>query len=626
MNGVKFARRAGVLFEFGLILAFGIMHAHAGEASNPVFELPAVAVGTLHVANWEPGSTFPTPVTALRFEPLVDVLARNMAEGQSDVAIRGGIFEQTGFKVGASSIHDPQTGHYFAEIPIAPAMLGAPEILTGYDNALRGWNAGAGTVAYSWRPISDHGYISVGAGEFSLWRAEFYQGSRREIGDGRYSVGADAQWGASSSQGTRPYGDHDFSRVGTRIQLSGPRSQTDLYAGYQAKFFGWRNLYTPFNSLETDRLQTVLLMLNHRISGQNGDFFEAGGYYRRNKDDYAFNRLLPLGTVHPFQHTTWVYGASAELRRTVGDIVWNGTGTVIRDALKSTSLTAGRFRQRDHLKLVAAPERSWQLNADRKFTAKAGLSYDDTNRDASSLSPLAEISIRRPLATDGWNRLYASFSRTTQTPTYTALNSASGAGLFRGNPDLGREAARNLEVGGSAIWAGWAASAAVFHRWDDGLVDWTYRRGVTARTASPVDLKTSGVELVLRRQVQRLDLALGYTFFHRESDYGSATVDASFYALNFPKHRLTASATLRLGRGWELRADHEFRIQEDNALRREGGDEAIIGLIGAYYSPPVMRGLTLGVQVDNLWNENFEEVPAVPAGRRQVSTGVNFRW
>ena len=158
------------------------------------------------------------------------------------------------------------------------------------------------------------------------------------------------------------------------------------------------------------------------------------------------------------------------------------------------------------------------------------------------------------------------------------------------------------------------------------MVDWTYRRGVTARTASPVDLKTSGVELVLRRQVQRLDLALGYTFFHRESDYGSATVDASFYALNFPKHRLTASATLRLGRGWELRADHEFRIQEDNALRREGGDEAIIGLIGAYYSPPVMRGLTLGVQVDNLWNENFEEVPAVPAGRRQVSTGVNFRW
>ncbi|HRP04903.1 MAG TPA: TonB-dependent receptor, partial [Opitutaceae bacterium] len=91
---------------------------------------------------------------------MVDVQARNLAEGQSDVAIRGGIFEQSGFKIGASSIYDPQTGHYFAELPIAPAMLAPPEILTGYSNALRGWNAGTGTAAYAWRPVTNFGYAS----------------------------------------------------------------------------------------------------------------------------------------------------------------------------------------------------------------------------------------------------------------------------------------------------------------------------------------------------------------------------------------------------------------------------------------------------------------------------------
>ena len=49
-----------------------------------------------------------------------------MAEAQSDVTIRGDTFENTGLQVGALSIFDPQTGHYLMELPVAPAMLGAP--------------------------------------------------------------------------------------------------------------------------------------------------------------------------------------------------------------------------------------------------------------------------------------------------------------------------------------------------------------------------------------------------------------------------------------------------------------------------------------------------------------------
>ena len=38
--------------------------------------------------------------------------------------------------------------------------------------------------------------------------------------------------------------------------------------------------------------------------------------------------------------------------------------------------------------------------------------------------------------------------------------------------------------------------AAVFYRWDDDLVDWTYRLGVTARSANAVDIGTGGFEIV----------------------------------------------------------------------------------------------------------------------------------
>src|SRR3954471_1920889 len=123
----------------------------AAQAQSTV-SLPELTIYSPRVANQVPAGTFAMPVSALRYEPRVDLQARNLAEGQADVTIRGGIFETTGFQVGAVTLVDPQTGHYFAEIPIAPAMLGAPEILTGAELAERVSNTNVGAVTYGWRP------------------------------------------------------------------------------------------------------------------------------------------------------------------------------------------------------------------------------------------------------------------------------------------------------------------------------------------------------------------------------------------------------------------------------------------------------------------------------------------
>jgi vitamin B12 transporter len=158
------------------------------------------------------------------------------------------------------------------------------------------------------------------------------------------------------------------------------------------------------------------------------------------------------------------------------------------------------------------------------------------------------------------------------------------------------------------------------------LTDWTLTRGVTARFANAVDIGTTGLELVATRRTARYDLVLGYTFLDKDADYGIATVDASFYALNFAKHRLTAAITARLGGGFELRLDNEFRVQEENLLRVLGGDDAVLSSAGLYYLPPRLRGLELSAVVDNLWDDDFQEVPAVPAARRQYSVGATYRW
>jgi len=592
--------------------------------AQPAETLPAVTVYSPRVANQAPVATFAMPVTSLRFEPRVDVQARNFAEGQADVSLRGGIFENTGFSIGAVSLFDPQTGHYFAEIPVAPQMLGAPRIETGMGVAVGSTNATVGAVAYPWRRIVNAGGSSVGGGEYGLLQGEFYQGFVSDETWGGRDVALDVAWAHSEADGAVQWGDHELDRVNARVQLRGGGAQTDLFAGYQAKFFGWPNLYTPFNSNETEDIETLLFAVNHRFDFGDGEFFEAGAYYRRNRDNYAFDRFAPVGPVPPFLHATWVRGVAAAGRKAWNEAALNFRAEWLADRIESTSLTFGPYRTRQIGKVALVPEKTWTLTDGAEVVVKAGATYDDTNRDSNRVSPVFEIARERK--GEALQRVYASYAESSQVATYTALKSNPAAGLFRGNQNLGREVSRNLEVGVSGLWAGWSGQAAVFYREDDELVDWTFQRGVTARTANPVDVATSGFELVARRSWPRLDVVVGYTWLEKDEDYGGALVDASFYALNFARHRLTLAVTARLTSELELRIDNEARWQAPNLLRTRGGEEPLLTAVGLTYRPKAWRRVSLTVQADNLWEAEFQEVPAVPAAPRQVSVIVGYTW
>ncbi len=575
------------------------------------------------IANQAPVATFAMPVSALRYEPLVDVQGRNMAEGQADVSIRGGTFENTGFRIGSVTILDPQTGHYFAEIPVPPAMLGAPDILTGAANSFGSINVNVGTIAYGWQPIVTRGQFSLGVGEDNLNRQELYQGYARELSGGAF-FGVDVEYSRSSSDGSIPQGDHDFERVGGRLQWRTDRAQTDLFIGYQAKFFGWPNLYTPYGVDETENLQTVLVTLNHRAEREAGGYFEAGAYYRRNRDDYEFNRHIP-GQYNPYQHTTWLHGAAISGREVRGDWAVVYRGEVASDKIESTSLTSGSYNTRQMLKLALAGEHQWATDDGGAWVALGGMTLDDTNRDSGAVSPVVNFT-RRFATSSATQSIALSYVEATQVPSYTAVNSSAAGGLFRGNATLGRETSRNVELGLTGNYVGWQTEAAIFYRQDDDLVDWTFSNGVTARFANAVDIATAGFEIIGRRDFDWGGVTLGYTYMDKDADYGSTTIDASFYALNFAKHRVTAAITTRISEEWELRFDNEARLQEENPLRSAGGEEALTSALSIVWHPKMWRGIEFSISADNLWDSDFQEVPSVPAARRQVALSVAYGW
>ena len=612
-------RPAAALAAILLLPVWHAPHALADETAD-ADEIAEITVSARRVANTRPAGTYSSPATALRFDPLTELQSRGIAEGQSDVTVRGGVFENTAFKLGAVTIMDPQTGHYVAELPVDPALMSTPAIYKGIDGAVEGFNAAIATVSYGIARIDGGGSANVGFGHDDL----NYQAVRvgHVAGNG---LGVAASVARSAGDGTVPFGDHEFSRYNLQLQVDDGRVRSDLVLSYQDKFYGWPGAYTGFASLpETDDTQTTLVLLNQRREHDEG-WFEYGAFYRRLVDDYDFNRTdVESGTPGAFEHETRVIAAGFQGLQQAGRISWRYGGQLSKDELvRSTDLTNGLFTERSYATVTVVPSIVSALANGSQLVWRAGLTADYSNRDSEELSPLLGVALETADASGAttWSLEYAA---TSQLPGYTALNS-DPVGLFGGNPGLGRETARQLSASWMRETSDWQARATLFSRRDDDLVDWTFATGAPfARQANPVDIDVLGFEAFVTRTWDAVDIAAGYTWIDKDADYGTALVDASFYALNFARHRATLALRCRFGDRFEMRLDNEYRRQEENPLRV--GDDSTYLASASLSWAAATTGLSVAFVADNLTDSEFQPFPGTPAAGRQYSVSVSYDW
>ena len=228
------------------LLTFLCANAHSADLSESSDEeLVEIKVKAPRVANDVPASSYATAATVLRFDPLTELQSRGLAEGQSDVTIRGGLFENTGFKIGAVTVMDPQTGHYVAGLPVDPALMTVPNIHVGIDNAVAGFNSAIATVSYGIRRVDEGGNISLGAGSDNLNFQSMRFGHVTTNSSGN-DLGVAISLARSEGDGSLAFGDHEFARANIQLQHASTTTQTDLILSYQDKFFGWPGAYTGF--------------------------------------------------------------------------------------------------------------------------------------------------------------------------------------------------------------------------------------------------------------------------------------------------------------------------------------------------------------------------------------------
>ena len=612
-------------FIFSALLCSVTPFSYAQATSNTETAIEQITVEASATANKLPVGTFDSPVSNLEYDPRVDLQSRNMAEAQADVTIRGGIFENTGFRVGSATLLDPQTGHYVAELPIAPQMLTGPYVLTGADNALKGMNSSVGSISFGFKPIKTGGNVSVGTGTNNFNLQSIYAGISTEIDDAKnWQLGFEGEYSHSQSDGSIENGDHDFNRASARIQLIGANSQTDLLYGSQEKFFGWPNMYTPFGVNETEELETRLLMLNHQQNYADNSRFEVSAYYRKHNDHYVFSRENP-SAFEAFHETKVKSIAVSGSHAQNTAFAVNYSAQYIEDEIESTTLE-NNFTSRTYYKLSVLPEYKIDLKQNQLLTLRLGAAFDDTNRDDSELSLIGDISLNTQNSDGSEQTVYLSYAQASQVAGYTAIGGSDQGGLFRSNYNLERETTKNLELGYLIQEQTWQLNSAVFYREDNNLTDWTFSfDSSSARFANPVDIDATGVEFFATKYFDTTELIASYTYLNKSENYGDADIDASFYALNFPDHRVTLGAIWTPNDLIEMRIDNEWRKQHENALR-SSKDTALFTQVSLKITPTVINNLFITLAADNVWDESFEEIPGTPGRGEQYTLSATYSW
>jgi iron complex outermembrane receptor protein len=271
-----------------------------------------------------------------------------------------------------------------------------------------------------------------------------------------------------------------------------------------------------------------------------------------------------------------------------------------------------------------------------RYQLRAGgmLNYHDRLLQDSSyfFAPSADFLYRLTKSAS----IYATINRSMRYPTYTDLY--YNRGDAQGSIDLKPETAWNYEVGYKAKEGDVYLHGALFHRRSKDLIDWVTYVDIpdTAFASNITALAMTGIEGGLsyvakkRKQLLRrasVEAAL-MTGNSPEVDY------SSLYALDYPRAKITARATQKLGMGFF--ANYALTLQDRMGSYNSLGTEvdykpfALLDL-KLYYAPAAgifkrQFPFQAFINITNALDANYYDRGNVVQPGRWISTGFEWRF
>ncbi len=555
-----------------------------------------------------------SPQELLRQDSSVFLEQRGAGDGQADLILRGGTFEQALVLLNGFRIDDSQTAHHDLDLPIPLDAMESIEVLHGAGSTLHGADALSGIVDFLTAAPSAaslrlrSGYGSFGSNEESLLGTlARKRWSSRLTAERNFSTGFMAD---------RDYRNEDASSeswVSSRLGVS------DLLFAASDRSFGANQFYGPYNSWE--RTKGWFAAGRQELGSRTVAAFG----YRRHTDEFVLLRDNP--SVYENNHIDGSWQAS--LRHTLPI----ATSSVLLfglesdgDSIHSNNLgNHAENRGAGYVDLDLMPAKSrWNLSAGaREELLSGGLQ--------SVLSPHLAGSLR---LTDTL-KLRASGGYGYRIATYTDRYYSDP--VTHGNSDLKPESAWSGEAG-----ADWALSSRVmvsatgfYSRQHDAIDYLRYVTGTSSPSpvlpsSCPVDiwcavnlsgLRFAGVEASatwIPAKGQKVQVAWTQLFGAQPPLNGLE----SEYALNYPVVNLHATWTASLG--------HALVVTNSVAVAKpyqQPGNPPWNTTAYPVWSAALAQTswkLRPYLRLDNLSNTGYQEIRGVAMPGRSITGGVSL--
>lgn len=544
----------------------------------------------------------------------VDLRQRGPWGAQADLSLDGSTFDQVLLLVNGVKMSDPQTGHHLLNLPIPLSSIERIEVLHGPAARVYGVNALAGAINIVTR-MPDKNEVS----------GQVYAGSsfKSDTSTGNTYAG----WGAQAS-GTIVAKNNSHTLSIAHDQGSGYRYNTGYNAtrafyqneiriddknrietmgGYIRNDFGASLFYAAPGDLESEEtVQTASGSIAFTHQERNWRITPRVSY-RYNKDDYIYIRQKPdvYHNIHETNVLTAEVNASYHLKKgTAGaGVEWR------REDINSSNL--GK-RDRDNLGLYAEYKHFFS----DKLNAGAGL-YANHNSDYGwQLFPGVDLGYT---FLPRW-KAYANAGTGQRLPTYTDLYYKGPVNI--GNDQLKPELASYAEAGLQYKSNVFSAQLSYGYRRISDFIDWT--RLSLAAPWQPHNFQDVNTQVTSFRADYQLSKHLHWKDNYQVSLHGSYTYlhpavetpseSLSKYAIDALRHQAIASVRALL---WQhIQANVVARYQQ----RLNAGDYTLIDVRLGYQ----WKQFLFYCDANNLFDQQYRELAAVPLPGRWLSAGVRF--
>lgn len=521
----------------------------------------------------------------------IDITGKGTPGSQADVSIRGSSFEGVLLMVNGITVRDPQTGHFSLDLPVRLESVERVEVLRGGGSAMYGSSAAGGIINIVTRTDTDM-KVNVSGGSFAS--TDVLVSGGREFSGGSAVVSAYRERSDGYRDGM------DLLRFGgdmTARYEQGPMAVT-WHAGGMRKKFGARDFYGPYPSYE--ETMTLLGTLHGQYRFDNGSQVRIRAGARGHGDDFLLDRAKPDGYRNTHYNRSYVAAAEYVLPVSSRWIMTTGAES------QRIGITSGSFGS--HADTDNAIYSSLRMTSHR-FDGSLTARYDSGFRNEHMFTPSAGISVR--IADDTRFRVRA--EKSFRSPTYTELYYDSPAN--KGNLDCDAETSYHLEAGMEKTAGQSRVDLAVFRRQASDVIDWVSEGTDTVwRVVNHGEIDTRGVEMnVIVPVASRFTCRAGTTILTQDVERREGI--RSKYALNPSLRTFAGSLNAVLWRGASGGVSIRY---EDHA---ESGSHIPVGIRFTQNAGSIRT--VIGVR--NLFEDDYEDLPGLPAPGRWITAGMEYR-